>query len=89
MQFLDGFWWRNLEGGRQWGFLFDGSRTRVFGVVKALVLIMLGSYQMTVGASVERTVLPEMSKMVALSAESFSSMFGWGFLEGFLEGECI
>lgn len=50
---------------------------------------MLGSYQTTVGTSIERTVLSEMSKMVTLSAESLSAVFCWGFLEGFEEGEGI
>lgn len=50
---------------------------------------MLGSYQMTVGALIEGVVLPEVSKMVALNAESLSAMFSWGFLQGFEEEEGI
>ena len=69
--------------------MFNWSGARVFGVIEALVLIMLGSYQTTVGALVEGTVLPKMSEVVALCAESLSSMFPWGFLKGFEEGECI
>ena len=36
---------------------------------------MFGLYQTTIGASVERTVLSEMSKVIALDAEGFSAMF--------------
>ena len=48
-----------------------------------------GGDVMTVGVSIEGTVLSEMSKMVALNAESLSTIFCWGFLEGFEEGEGI
>ena len=44
---------------------------------------------MTIRALVEGTILCEMSEVVALCAESFPSMFSWGFLEDFEERECV
>ena len=44
---------------------------------------------MTIGASIERTVLSDISKVIALDAEGFSAMFCWSFLEGCKEEKGI
>ena len=65
MRFFDSFGWWDSERRWQWGFLFDGSGARIFRVVEALVLVMLGSYQMAIGATVEGTIPFEMSEVIA------------------------
>ena len=62
--------------------MFDRVWSRVFRVIDAQIFVMLGSYETTVRASVEETILSEMSKVVTLGAEGFSTMFCWGVFEG-------
>lgn len=50
---------------------------------------MFGSYKMTIGASVERTVLSEVSKVVALDTEGFSAVICWCIFKGYEERKCI
>ena len=79
--FLDSFWWGNSERGWGWRFLFDGIWAGVFGVVETSVFVVFGPHNVTVGASIERTVFSEVSKVVTLGAEGFSVVFGWGVFE--------
>ena len=87
--FFDSFWRGNSERGWRWRFLFDGVWSQVFRVVEASIFVVFGSHEVAVGALVERAFLSEMSKVVALGAEGFSSMFCWGIFKGYKERECV